>query len=76
MKICREIDIDDLVQILRCEAKRKWDDATEVQKDLVWQLINDIFAINGNIPTESEINDFVWLQCDDIFFPEDEDEED
>lgn len=29
----------------------------------------------GDIPTDTDINDFVWFEYDDIFFPEEEFEE-
>ena len=76
MKVCREIEIEDFAQILRCGAKEKWDDADDDQKELVWLAVNDLFANRSDIPTESEINDFVWFECDDIFFPEDDSESD
>lgn len=77
MKICREFNFEDIPSILRCGAKDKWDEADDVQRWSVWELINDLFGANGNIPTESEINDFIWFGCDEIFYPEDdEDDED
>lgn len=76
MKVCREIEIKDLEQILRCGAKEKWDDADDDQRELVWQVVNDVFGSTGSIPTESEINDFIWFECDEIFFPEEYEEDD
>lgn len=70
MKVCREIEIEDFAQILRCGAKEKWDEADDDQRELVWLAVNDLFANRSDIPTESEINDFVWFGCDEIFFPE------
>ena len=49
--------------------------STDDQKEIVWQLITDVLACNGKIPTESEINDFIWFNCDEIFFPEECDTE-
>lgn len=76
MKVCRTIDYEDMVTILRSEALKKWISATETQRYSVWELINDTLGLNGNIPTESEVNDFVWFQCDEIFYPDDYSDED
>ena len=56
-------------------AKDRMDDATEEQRRQVEERINDVFAL-GEMPTDDDINDFVWFECDDIFYPEEEDEED
>lgn len=37
------------------------------------QLIEDVFC--DCTPTDTDINDFVWFDCDDFFYP-DEDEND
>ena len=54
-------------------AKSRMDDATEEQRQLVCARLEDIFV--DEIPTETDVNDFVWFECDDIFYPEEEDEE-
>lgn len=74
LKVCRGIDFEDMPTILRCEALKKWISATEDQRETVWLLVNDILAKDGRIPTESEVNDFIWLQCDEIFYPENDEE--
>lgn len=48
-------------------ARDRWNDATYEQKQAVVDRIEDYF----DNPTDVEINDFVWFDCDDIFFPED-----
>lgn len=75
MKVCKTIDFEDLSSILRCGALSKWTLATDEQREMVWVLVNDTLASNGKIPTESEINDFIWFGCDDIFYPDEEDSE-
>lgn len=42
-------------------------DATDDQRQLVTDRIEAYFAEASDV----EINDFVWFDCDDIFFPED-----
>lgn len=49
-------------------ARARMDNATEEQRQLVYARIEDVFV--DEIPTYGEVNDFVWLRCDDIFFPE------
>lgn len=49
-------------------------DATNEQRDQVFERIAEEFEYNEDI-TETDINDLVWFECDDIFFPEDEDED-
>lgn len=75
MLVSRNVEINDVTSFLRCGARDKWIEATDDQKEIVWQLITDVLACNGKIPTESEINDFIWFNCDEIFFPEECDTE-
>ena len=49
------------------------DDATEEQRQLVCARLEDVFV--DDFPTETDVNDFVWFECDDIFYPEEEEEE-
>lgn len=55
-------------------AKTRMNDATEEQRDAVKERLEEVF--DGEIPTDGQINDFVWFGCDDIFFPETETEDD
>lgn len=48
------------------EAKARMDNATEEQRQLVYARLKDIFA--DEIPTEGEVNDFIWFKCNDIFY--------
>jgi len=47
-------------------------DATDEQKERVKERLEETFGWDDEIPTKTEINDFVWFECDDIFFPDDE----
>lgn len=73
MEVKRELDFDDLDRFFWSGARDRWNDATEDQKERVWDLIQEVFA--DEIPTETEVNDFVWFECDDIFNEKDEDDE-
>lgn len=53
-------------------AKAKMDGATEEQRQLVYARVDDAFV--DDFPTKTDVNNLVWLECDDIFFPEDEEE--
>ena len=68
-----EIDIHDLDNMLWGGARDRWDDATEDQKERVWDILMD--SVSEEVPSKTEVNDFIWFECDDIFNEEDEDEE-
>lgn len=53
-------------------AKARVDDATEEQRQLVFARLEDVFL--DDFPTETDVNDYVWFECDDIFYPEEEEE--
>ena len=73
MEVKRELDFDDLDRFFWSGAKDRWDDATDDQKERVWDLIQEVFM--DEIPTETEVNDFVWFECDDIFNEKDDEDE-
>ena len=70
MIVKRELDPEDF-EFWR-GAKARMDDATEEQKQLVYARIDDVFV--DDFPTETDVNDLVWFGCDDIFFPDEEEE--
>ena len=77
IEVKRELDFNDLDNFFWSGAKDRWDDATDDQKERVWDRVWEVFVINevdGSLPTETEVNDFVWFECDDIFNEEDMDE--
>lgn len=55
-------------------AQDRMNDATSEQREQVFERIAEEFEYNEDV-TETDINDLVWFECDDIFFPEDEDED-
>ena len=73
MYVKREISFDDLERFFRSGAKQRWEGATDDQKERVWDLIQEVFM--DEIPTETEVNDFVWFDCDDIFNEKEEEDE-
>lgn len=54
-------------------ARDRIESATERQKQKVKERIEEYFY--DEEPTETEINDLVWFECDDIFDNEEEQEE-
>lgn len=65
MEVKRELSFDDLGDFFWSGARHRWNDATEEQKKRVWDRLNEWFS--DEIPSETEINDVVWFECDDIF---------
>lgn len=61
-------------------AKDRMDGASPKQREKVYDRIKFYFETfdycNGDYPTETDINDLVWFECDDIFFPDEDEGED
>ena len=72
----KEIDINDLDDFFWSGARDRWNDATDNQKEEVWNRIQECADCRENdLLSDTEINDLVWFECDDIFYREDDDEE-
>lgn len=72
MWVKREIDFDDLVTFFWSGARKNWVNATDDQRERVWDTIQDIFS--DKIPNETEINDLVWFDWDNLIGNEEADE--
>jgi hypothetical protein len=72
MFVRMDIDLNDLDSLLWSGAKQRWDKATQDQKEEVWDLLESAFTDED--PTMTEVNDFIWYDCDHIFYPEEKDE--
>lgn len=70
MIVKREVDPEDFE--FWGGAKARVDDATEWQRQLVFARLEDVFV--DDFPTETDVNDYVWFELDDIFYPEEEEE--
>lgn len=68
MKVYREIDPEDFE--FWAGARDRMNAATEEQRQLVYARIEDVF-VDGFV-TETDVNDLVWFDCDDIFDEEGE----
>lgn len=68
MYVKTEIDINDLGLLLWGGAADRCENATDEQREHVWDVIVDIFCDNaGEYPDMTTINNFVLFECDDIF---------
>lgn len=72
MKVCYECDVDQFE--FWSGAKDRWLDATEDQREQVAERLEEYAAMSESVLTETEVNDIVWFECDDIFFGENEEE--
>lgn len=63
MKVYREIDPEDFE--FWAGARDRMNSATEEQRQLVYARIEDYFV--DSFVSETDVNDLVWFDCDDIF---------
>ena len=60
-------------------AKVKMDNATDEQLEKVYDRImcycESFNYCKGDYPSDTDINDLVWFECDDIFFPDEYEDE-
>ena len=71
--IVKSIEFEDLSDLLWSGAKERWDNATDNQRIEVWNIVEDVFSPNnydGELPDMTTINDFIWFECDNVFYPE------
>lgn len=61
-----------LVDELWSGAKERWKEADEETRIAVWDRVKDwvdAVSCDGYIPTITQINDMIWFECDDLFYP-------
>lgn len=68
MKVYRDIDLEDFE--FWSGAQDRMNSATEEQRQLVFARIEDVFG--DDFACETDINDLVWFDCDDIFESDEE----
>lgn len=52
--------------------------ATDEQRHEIFdriEILTELAAENGQLLTETDVNDYVWFECDDVFDEDEEDEE-
>lgn len=55
-------------------ARDRMEAATPEQRDAVEERIEEFCQDLEGLPTQTQINDLVWFDCDDIFFPDEEED--
>lgn len=50
-------------------AKEKWDEADDETREAVWDRIIEISECYDNPLPITQINDIIWFECDDLFYP-------
>lgn len=53
-------------------AKEKWNEADEETRIAVWNRVRDwvdAVSCDGELPHMTQINDLIWFECDDLFYP-------
>ena len=61
-----------LVDELWSGAKERWQEANEATRIAVWDRVRDwidAVSCDGELPSMTEINDLIWFDCDDLFYP-------
>lgn len=72
MYVKNEIDINDLDRLLWSGAADRWANATDEQRERVWEALTYFFDARDAIPDMTTINDFIWFGCDEYFSDEEE----
>lgn len=74
MFVKHEITFDEMGDFLWGNAREKWNNASKKQQRMIWDILEDSF--NNEVPEDVAVNDAVEYDFNDIFFPEDEGDED
>ena len=62
-----EYSIDDLDDLVWSGASDRWKDYSDEQKEYLVNYFYDTAGyIDGNVPTTTEFNDFIWFEADDL----------
>lgn len=70
----KELCMHDLDDFLWSGARDRWDGADEYTKERVWKRVC-MWAECCEEVSDTWVNDVIWFECDDLFYPEDEDED-
>lgn len=73
--VTTEINIVSIGDELWSGARDRWNDADLETQEAVWNRIQDYCeCMEGEPVSMTTINDLVWFDCDDLFYPETDDE--
>ena len=72
ISVSRTLTEDDLDNFFWAGAKDRWIDATESTRHKVWNRICELAdcCCCEDCVSETWVNDLVWFECDDLFYPE------
>lgn len=74
VKTVKTMDVNDLGYELWCGAQERWDGADDDTREAVFDRICDWTADEEEVDMTT-VNDLIWFECDDLFFPEDDEDE-
>lgn len=73
VKTVKTVDVNDLEYELWCGAQERWEAADEDTREAVFDRICDWTADEEEVDMTT-VNDLIWFECDDLFFPEDDED--
>lgn len=50
-------------------AKERWSEADDNTREAVWERLCEWCEGIDELPTITQINDILWFECDDLFYP-------
>lgn len=50
-------------------ALERWKEADEATRSAVWDRVKDYVESTDEVVDITQINDIIWFECDDLFFP-------
>lgn len=74
VKTVKTVDVNDLEYELWCGAQERWEAADEDTREAVFERICDWTEDEEEVDMTT-VNDLIWFECDDLFFPEEDDED-
>lgn len=72
VKTVKTVDVNDIGYELWCGALDRWEDADDDTREAVFDRICDWTADEEEVDMTT-VNDIIWFECDDLFYPDDED---
>lgn len=74
VKTVKTVDVNDIGGELWSGARDRWIDADDDTREAVFDRICDWTEDEEEVDMTT-VNDLIWFECDDLFFPEEEDDE-
>ena len=75
VKSVKTVDVNDIEYELWCGALERWEAADDDTREAVFDRICDWTEDEEEVDMTT-VNDLIWFECDDLFFPEETDDED